>query len=438
MTDTIFALATSAGRSAIAIIRISGPAAGAALTALVGARPAPREARFARFHAPASGELLDEGVALWRPGPQSPTGEDYAECQIHGGRAVISALLAALSTLPGLRPAEPGEFIRRSFLNGKVDLSQAEALADLIDAETEFQRRQAVRIASGALRKKVESWRAALIQGLALLESDLDFSDEADVDGASFEALDARLAPLAADIGAALDQAPASERLRDGFLVLILGPPNAGKSTLMNALARREVAIVSDIAGTTRDMIELHLDIGGAPVTLVDTAGLRDEAQDAIEKIGVERTRARIADADLLLWLSEGGRTPLPAEIRARAPGCDSLVLATKADRFVAPDGCLAISAAQNVGLGALCDAIAERAQRRMGDGASALVIRDRHRRALEQALALLRITRDPTLPTELAAENLHRATRALAEIIGVIDVEQVLDEIFSRFCIGK
>ena len=227
--------------------------------------------------------MLDRGLALFFPGPASSTGEDYAELQLHGGRAVIDGALAALHRLSGLRPAEPGEFARRSFANGKLDLSQAEALADLVDAQTEAQRRQALRVAGGALRRKVEGWRAALVESLALVEAELDFSDEADVGVFSPARLGALLSPLAEDMRAALQLAPASERMRDGFVVMILGRPNVGKSTLLNALTRRDLAIVSPIPGTTRDMIEAHLDIGGLPVTLIDTAGLR-EAADEIER----------------------------------------------------------------------------------------------------------------------------------------------------------
>jgi tRNA modification GTPase len=436
MTDTIFALATGAGRSAIAIVRLSGPRTKDALAALAGGTPAPHVARFSRLRLPASGETLDEGVVIWRPGPKSPTGEDYAELQIHGGRAVIAALVGALGALPGLRPAAPGEFIRRGFLSGKIDLSQAEAIADLIDADTEIQRRQAMRIAAGAFRDRIALWRNGLVQALALVESDLDFSDEADVGALSPRALAALIGPLEADMRAALAAAPASERLRDGFLVLILGPPNAGKSTLLNALARRDVAIVSDIAGTTRDMIELHLDIGGMPVTLVDTAGLR-AAEDAIEKIGVARTRARAAEADLCLWLSEGGREPPPDDLAPQDAAREMLCVATKSD-LTASGGDLAVSAATGAGLDALCARIAESARRRLGDGGTALVIRARHRRCLEEAARRLGAAQATGLAPELVAENLRLGARALAEIIGAIDVEQLLDEIFSRFCIGK
>ncbi len=433
-SDTIYALASGAGRAAIAVIRLSGPAAGGALQALAGKSPAPRLATFAQFRDPEIGALLDAGLALWFPAPASPTGEDYAELHIHGGRAVIDAMLGALGRRPGLRAADPGEFTRRGFINGKLDLSQTEALADLIDAETEAQRRQAVRIAGGALRRKIETWRTALIDALALVESELDFSDEADVSGGFDEALRQRLSLIIADIRGLLREAPASERLREGFTVLLLGPPNAGKSTLMNALVRRDVAIVSDRPGTTRDMIEVHLDLSGLPVTVVDTAGIR-EASDEIERIGIDRTLRRAGEADLLLWLSEGGRDP--------APGGDGLgdaemlPVATKSDIVPPPPGMLALSAQTGAGLDALFALLAERAKGRLGDGSSALLIRQRHRLAVEGAAAHIeRALLGGAL--ELVAEELRLAARSLARVTGAVDVEDVLEAIFSRFCIGK
>ncbi len=288
-SETIFASATGAGRAAIAVIRLSGPMVGAAVERLAGRLPQPRFAQYARLADPRNGETIDRGLVLYFPQPNSPTGEDYAELQIHGGRAVTRALLRVLSDFPGLREAQPGEFARRSLANGKMDLSQVEGLADLIEAETEFQRRQAIRALGGALRERVESWRSGLIRALALVEAELDFSDEGDV----FEpatALRPLLASLISEMADVLATGERSERLRDGFVVLLLGPPNSGKSTLLNTLARREAAIVSPVPGTTRDMIEVHLDLGGMPVTLVDTAGLR-EATDEIERIGIARTR---------------------------------------------------------------------------------------------------------------------------------------------------
>lgn len=428
--DTIFALGTAAVRAAIAIIRISGPGAGAALKALAGRIPEPRWATFAVLRDPATGDMLDRGVALFFPGPASSTGEDYAELQLHGGRAVVEGALAALRQIPGLRPAEPGEFARRGFANGKLDLSQAEALADLIDAQTQAQRRQALRVAGGALRHKVEDWRATLIEALALVEAELDFSDEADVGAFSPSRLIALLSPLAEDMRAALHLAPASERMRDGFVVMILGRPNVGKSTLINALVRRDLAIVSAIPGTTRDMIEAHLDIGGLPVTLIDTAGLR-EAADEIERIGVDRTMARIDTADLALWLSDSAEAPPRADI-------ETIGVATKTDLRPAPQGAIGICALSGEGLETLAAAIEVRARARLGDGAEALIVRDRHRLALEQAVDNVDAVLDRGAPLELQAEELRRAARALGRIVGAVDVEEVLDAVFSRFCIGK
>ncbi|MBM3550183.1 MAG: tRNA uridine-5-carboxymethylaminomethyl(34) synthesis GTPase MnmE [Alphaproteobacteria bacterium] len=428
--DTIFALGTAAGRAAIAIIRISGPGAGEALKALAGRLPEPRRAAFAILRDPASGETLDRGVALFFPGPASSTGEDCAELQLHGGRAVVEGALAALKRLPGLRPAEPGEFARRGFANGKLDLSQAEALADLIDAQTQTQRRQALRIAGGALRRKVEGWRGVLVEALALLEAELDFSDEGDVGAFAPARVAALLAPLAEDMRAALRLAPASERMREGFTVMILGRPNVGKSTLINALTERDLAIVSTIPGTTRDMIEAHLDIGGLPVTLIDTAGLR-EASDEIERIGVDRTLARIESADLALWLSDSGEAPPSGDV-------ETIRVATKTDLRPASEGAIGICALTGDGLETLAAAIEARARARLGDGASALIVRERHRLALEQAVEGVEavIGRDAAL--ELQAEELRRAARALGRIVGAVDVEDVLDAVFSRFCIGK
>ncbi|MGJ0508037.1 MAG: tRNA uridine-5-carboxymethylaminomethyl(34) synthesis GTPase MnmE [Methylocystis sp.] len=431
--ETIFAPGTGAGRAAIAVIRLSGPAVQGLLVALTGALPAPRVARYVTLREPGAGETLDQGLVLFFPSPQSPTGEDYAELHIHGGQAVVNGVLTTLARFPGLRAAEPGEFARRGFVNGKLDLSQAEGLADLIDAETEAQRRQALRIAGGALRRRVEGWRASVIEACALVEAELDFSDEADVGGFDRGRLHAVLAPLCAELRAALREAPASERLREGFLVMIMGPPNAGKSTLLNALARRDLAIVSPTPGTTRDMIEAHLDHGGLPITFADTAGLR-EAADEIEKIGVDRVLARVETADLALWLSAGGEA-MPDAV---PDGVETLKVSTKADLSPPPEGWLGVSAANGAGLPALLDEVARRAKTRLGDGGSALVSRERHRRALTAALAALEEARAGEKDLEFTAEDLRSAARALGRIVGAVDVEHVLDAVFSRFCIGK
>ena len=431
--DTIFALGTGAGRAAIAVIRLSGPGVRDALATLSGGVPAPRQARYSELHDPASGEILDRGLVLFFPAPQSPTGEDYAELQIHGGRAVLEATLSALSRAPGLRMAEPGEFARRGFASGKLDLSQAEALADLIDAQTEAQRRQALRIAGGALRLRAEGWRTALIDACALVEADLDFSDEADVGGFSYSALRARLADLLGDFRAALTAAPASERMRDGYLVMIMGPPNAGKSTLLNALARRDLAIVSATPGTTRDMIEAHLDVGGLPISFVDTAGLR-AASDEIERLGVDRVIARAASADLTLWLSASGEEPPPAI----GAGDDLIRVWSKSDLRPPEQGWMGLCAVTGDGIERLLREVSSRARGRLGDGAAALIIRERHRIALETAAEAVTAAMGEGKALELVADDLRSAARALGRIVGAVDVEDVLDAVFSRFCIGK
>jgi tRNA modification GTPase len=300
--DTIFALSSGRIPAAIAVVRISGPRAGDALKALSGRIPEPRKAAFARVRDPQTAEPIDEALALWFPGPNSETGEDVTELQLHGGRAVLAAVFAALGRMDGVRPAEAGEFTRRGFENGKIDLTAVEGLADLVAAETEGQRRQALRQMQGALRARAEGWREKLISALALVEAGIDFSDEGDVPEDLSAPARAIARELEAEIAAALDDGRRGERLREGMVVAIAGPPNAGKSTLLNRLAQREVAIVSPYAGTTRDVIEVHLDLGGWPVTLLDTAGIRKTA-DPVEMEGVRRAQARAAAADLVLWV---------------------------------------------------------------------------------------------------------------------------------------
>jgi tRNA modification GTPase TrmE len=317
--DTIFALSSGRPPAAIAVIRISGPLAGDALKSLSGKIPEPRKAALARIRN-TDNEIIDEALALWFPGPNSETGEDTAELQLHGGRAVVAAVLGALGRIDGLRPAEAGEFTRRAFENGKLDLTAVEGLADLVMAETQGQRRQAFRQMKGLLGKRAEDWRARLIKALALVEARIDFSDEADVPQDLLKPALAIVGALAGEIETALDDSHAGERLRDGLVVAIAGPPNAGKSTLLNRLARREAAIVAPTPGTTRDVIEVHLDLGGYPVTLLDTAGIRDTA-DPVELEGVRRAQARAAAADLVLWVTdasaEAGSGDLLAERNA-------------------------------------------------------------------------------------------------------------------------
>jgi tRNA modification GTPase len=380
---------------------------------------------------PDTAEPLDQALVVWMPGPQSFTGEDQAELHIHGGAAVRAAVLRALSALPGCRPAAAGEFTRRAFLNGRLDLSRVEGLADLIDAETEAQRRQALRQLDGQLGSAVEGWREELLQILALLEAALDFSDEGDVPEALEDEAARRVATLRGDIAGVLAR-PSGERLRDGFTVVLAGPPNSGKSTLLNALARREVAIVSPVAGTTRDIIEVRCDLGGLPVTLVDTAGLRD-SEDPVEQEGVARARARAAAADLVLWL-------VPPE---GAPPGDSpgLRVGTKSDLGHPSSAVdLVVSARTGTGLGHLLERLRSAARESLGHG-DALLTRERHRLALAaacEALARSEALLARRAALDLAAEDVRLAARAVGQITGRVDVEDVLDRLFSSFCIGK
>jgi tRNA modification GTPase len=432
--DTIFAPASGFGRAAIAVIRISGPRTRAVLEAMAGGAPPRRRLALRELVDPRTGERLDQALVAWMPAPHSFTGEDQAELHIHGGLAVRAAALRALGRIEGCRAAAPGEFTRRAFLNGRMDLSAVEGLADLIDAETEAQRRQALRQLDGALGALVEDWRARLIEALALLEAALDFSDEGDVPAHLERDAGARVRGLADEVRRNLADERRGERLRDGFVVVIAGPPNAGKSTLLNALARREVAIVSAVPGTTRDAIEVRCDLDGLPVTFVDTAGLRDST-DEIEQAGMARTRAHLGAADLTLWL-------VPADqVQAPAPAADGprLVVGTKSDLGAVPGADLTLSAVTGHGLDRLLRRIEAAAETAMGAG-DAVITRERHRLALERVCAALARAADALAGqrTELAAEDVRLAVRALGEITGRVDVEEVLDRLFATFCIGK
>ena len=433
--DTIFALSTARGRAAIAVIRISGPRAGAALAALAPrGRPQPRVAKLAKLIDPRTGEAIDDALALWFPAPRSETGEDVVELQVHGGRAVVAGVLEALAGVPGLRPAEPGEFTRRAFLNGKLDLTAAEGLLDLIDAETAAQRRQALRQMEGELAALYEDWRARLVRALAHLEAEIDFADEDLPRNIGDPAL-ADLATLRRAIAAHLDDRRRGEVLREGLSVAILGAPNAGKSSLMNALTRRETAIVSSIAGTTRDIVEARLDLG-------DTAGLRDvtAAGDPVEREGVRRALARAEQADLRLLVVPAGTDPDAAT--AALIGPDSILVASKADLVgdrdaKRPSHALAVSTKTGFGLDALRRRLLAEAETRMGNDGGPAVTRARHRSALSECIASLE--RAAVAPTaELRAEDVRLAARALGRITGRIDVEDLLDVIFKEFCIGK
>ncbi len=435
--DTIYALSTAPGRAGIAVLRLSGPAAGMAMAALAGAVPPPRQARRVRFRDPADGAAIDDGLALFFPGPRSVTGEDVAELHVHGSRAVVAALLACLGRMPGLCLAEPGGFTRRAFINGKLDLTAAEGLADLVAAETAAQRRQALRQLEGGLGRLTEAWRERLMVAQARLEAAIDFPDE-DLPAGLWDEVRAAAAALGAEIGAHLADDRRGERLREGLAVAILGPPNAGKSSLMNLLARREVAITAATAGTTRDVIEVALDLAGYPVTLADTAGLRPAA-DTVEAEGVARARARAASADLKLVLYDAAR---PQELAALADviDADALVIANKIDLLApgaAPPAGMALSVATGAGVEALLARLGAEVAARLAPGAAPLVTRARHREALAACRdALLRFETAP-LP-ELAAEDLRTAARALGRITGRVDVEDMLDRLFAEFCIGK
>ena len=389
---------------------------------------------------PKTGDVIDRGLAIWFPGPASFTGEDVVELHTHGGPAVANGIAAALAGLPGLRPAEPGEFSRRAFENGKLDLTEAEAIADLVAAETAAQRRQALNQLDGSLGRLYGDWSGRLTRNLAHLEADLDFADEDLPDDLAVAAA-AELKTLATEIARHLDDGHRGERLRDGITIAIIGPPNAGKSSLLNALAQRDVAIVSERAGTTRDVLEVHLDLGGYPAVVLDTAGLR-EAVDDVEAEGVRRARARAdaADIKLLLLSPDAPATP---ELLALL-GSEDLVVRNKADR---PDAdrsgavggrpVLAVSALRGDGLAALVDRLARLAGDRLAGGTGPALTRVRHRSALEEALAALRRAATAALP-ELRAEDIRLAIRALGRITGRVDVEDLLDVIFRDFCIGK
>ena len=441
--DTIFALSSGRPPVAVAVIRVSGPQASAALETLAGRVPEPRRALLARLRDRPGGDVLDEAICLWFPAPKSETGEDVAEFQVHGGRAVIAAVLDALGRIDGLRPAEPGEFTRRAFENGRLDLTAVEGLADLIFADTEAQRRQAYRQLAGTLGKRVENWRTRLIEAQALVEAGIDFSDEGDVPQRLLEpALEAARA-LRDEIAATLADDKRGERLRDGLVVAIAGPPNAGKSSLLNRLARRDVAIVTPHAGTTRDVIEVHLDLQGYPVTLMDTAGIRD-TRDPVELEGVRRARERAGAADLVLWVTDAtvgmgaaGEEVAPAPVWQVRNKID--LVPSSAKPCSASAGTFPVSALTGAGLAELIAALARYAGTALEGAEASLVTRERHRSALRRTVAALdRALEEDPGREDIVAEELRLAARELGRLTGRIDVEDVLDAIFRDFCIGK
>jgi tRNA modification GTPase len=438
VTDTVFALASGSGRAAVAVLRVSGPRAGEALSALAGALPRPREAVLRTLRHPATREPLDRALVLWFPAPRSYTGEDSAELHLHGGPAVIEAMAGALLAA-GARPAEPGEFTRRAFLHGKLDLTAAEGIADLIAAETEAQRRQALRQAEGGLAALHRDWARRLTALLARQEAFIEFEEE-DLP----HDLDARVAAEAAalrtELLAHLDGAARGERVREGLSIAILGAPNAGKSSLLNALAGRDAAIVSPEAGTTRDVVEVRLVLAGVPATLADTAGLR-EAPGSIEAEGVRRARLRAGEADLRLLVFAADAEP-DAETLTLAEGADALVVVNKLDLAAVPEALarfepLPVSARTGEGVAGLRARLEAEAARRAGVADTAGLTRARHRAAVEEGCAWLARVPEAPLP-ELRADALRGALSALGRLTGRVGVEEILDVVFGEFCIGK
>ncbi len=435
--QTIFALSSGRPPSAIAIVRVSGAQARVALQRLTGTIPKPRMATRALLR-DAAGEGIDDAVVLWFPGPASATGEDVAEFHVHGGRAVLASLFSSLSAIEHLRAAEPGEFTRRAFENGKLDLTEAEGLDDLIHADTDRQRRQALRQLKGMLGDRARDWRADIIEASALIEAGIDFSDEGDVPAELVAPALAKVKALLGEIRDVLAAQGHAERLRDGLVVAIAGPPNVGKSTLMNQLARREVAIVSPHAGTTRDVIEVQLDLDGYPMTVIDTAGIR-ETDDPVEREGVRRARARAAQADLVLWLADadGGEIDHQGEaplwlVRNKIDLGDGRPGNGTAREF-------RISAARGDGLSDLIAALVDFAQDFFGTTEGGLITRERQRRLLcDTAVALERCLAAIGQGEELAAEDLRSAGMSLGRLLGRVDVEDILDVVFREFCIGK
>jgi tRNA modification GTPase len=444
--DTIVAPASGAGLAAIAVIRLSGPATRTVLDALTGGVPPARHASL-RDIGPPRRPTIDRGLVLCFPAPSSFTGEDMAELHVHGSRAVVAAVIEAVLSLPGTRLAEPGEFARRAFENGKLDLTEVEGLADLVHAETEAQRRQALAQAQGSLRKLYDGWRDQLLRAQALIEAGLDFADEGDVIADVGFRAESIVVALRVSIARHLAER-SGELLRDGLRVVISGPPNAGKSSLMNALAKRDVAIVSEEAGTTRDVIEVHLDLRGVPVMLIDTAGLR-EAEGRVEAEGISRALARAGDADLILWLVDATapQWDAPAElipdksaqIRTRPVLIPVLNKIDLAPGVGAGGEAIRVSVKTGEGIGVLVDALAEQAAiaTQSGAGVPALT-RTRHRVELDAAAAALERFGDPSLNPELKAEELRIAANHLGRLTGRIDMEEVLGAIFAEFCIGK
>jgi tRNA modification GTPase len=423
---TIFALSSARGKAGVAVVRLSGQSAGEILRNMAGELPMPRRAALRVLRH--SGDVLDQALVIWIPGPDSFTGEDVAELHLHGSIATVNAVLAALGSMPNCVIAEPGEFTRRALENECLDLAQVEGLSDLVEAETEAQRRQAFRVFSGALGQKASNWRTDLIRAAALLEATIDFADEDVPVDVTPEVL-ALMTRVQTDLRTETAGVAIAERIRDGFEVAIVGPPNVGKSTLLNALAGRDAAITSDVAGTTRDVIEVRMSLRGLPVTVLDTAGLR-VSEDAVESIGIERAIARAEQADLrVILLDRAEATPVIVPVKG------DIIVVAKAD-LTGGD----ISALTGEGLDDLVETLAATLEKQ-ASGAG-VAIRERHRISMRRAIEALDTAQDQleTAPelAELIAEELRNAIRALDSLVGHVDIEHILDDIFSSFCIGK
>ena len=438
--ETIVALSSGSGKAGVAVIRISGPKTRFILETILSRFPEPRTAVVRRIYHPVSRETLDRGLVLWFPKPHSFTGEDTAELHVHGSRSVVSETLRALGDLPDVRLARAGEFARRAFINGRIDLTEAEGLADLIDSETEQQRKQALRQIDGYFKLLIDSWREQTLNALALAEAHFDFADEDDVEAEILTQAVGLARVVADEITTRLDDARTGERIRDGLVIVIAGAPNAGKSTLLNRIAERDIAIVSDIPGTTRDVLELRLDLGGYAAILVDTAGIR-ASNDDIEKEGINRARRYIDNADLVLWLQDVTDVSASEDI---VSGPVRWRIGTKAD-LVLPQSLessvydLVVSVKSGDGVNALLQALLRFANETFDDHSDAVITRERHREALSETVSHLQSFLRPDGRTEdLRVEDLRQAAHSLGRITGAVDVEDLLGRIFSRFCVGK
>jgi tRNA modification GTPase len=441
-SDTIYALSSGIGRSAVAIMRISGCQTSALLGSIAGNLPPPRRLTLRTLKDSSTGELLDKAMVVWLPGPGSFTGEDCTELHLHGSPAILSAVMELLAKWPGARPAEPGEFTQRAFLNGKMDLVEIEGLADLLEARTAAQRRQAFRQMSGQASSVFESWRQQLLEIRASIEAVVDFAEEPGVAETAAPQIDRSIRALHQAILDEVGRSAGSELLRDGFRVVLAGHPNTGKSSLLNALARREAAIVSDMPGTTRDAIDVMLDLNGVPVIVTDTAGLRSDGADAVEREGMRRSRRHISGADLVLWVwsadVHGSDVP-DSSIRPDLLVQNKSDLAEESGLTRNDHAAILTSCRTREGLDQLLNAIQRLLRDRYGDVESALFVSARQKLAAERSIRLLNDALDigPDQP-ELKAESIRRATDEVARLTGKVDVEEWLGAIFSRFCIGK